>query len=399
MGIRWLYGALALASLGAAPSDTPAAAPDARASLPSAAELAPPNTARTATAPADAAPPLLRSPWPELAAVFPGVLVHGFGTWLQGRRKTSERLLMLEGASLLALALGGVVIYETGAARDLAGPAMLTIATGVGTFGSSLLANLYATWAPPAGWGEPQRRLPRLVSALGYTYVADALLGDHHFMTARVDGRFGAWHVGVDAAISPSPGREQLAARAGFRWLGPRATRQLASDGSYLEPRLGVVSERFDRYGFATRGIEAAIEGRLDSARWLPDVHGAFFQAAVGLARHWTEFDVPGTNVTEPSDQLLVRSGFGLYIGARSIEASPALAGVLPGGEVEIYYDHRRDGLAGGIKTLGPNSGFAGHVGLRAEYYPSTAWGVNASIERGSTWVLGSAVSFRTGLP
>ena len=388
MGIRWSYGVLALASLGAAPSETPAVAPDVHAVPP-------------ARAPdADATPaPLLHSPWPELAAVFPGVLLHGFGTWLQGRQTTAERLLVLEGASLLALALGGLVIYETGAARDLAGPSMLTIAAGAGTFGSSFLASLYATWAPPAGWGEPQRRLPGLVSALGYTYVADAQLDDHHFMTARVDGRLGPWRVGFDAAISPSPGREQLAARAGFRWLGPRAARRLARDGSYLEPRIGVVSQRFERYGFVTRGLEAALEGRLDTERWLPDVHGAFFQATVGLARHWTEFDVPGTNVTEPSDQLLVRSGFGVYIGARSLTASPALAGALPGGEVEVYYDHRRDGLAGGIKTLGPSSGFAGHVGLRAEYYPSAEWGVDATIERGSTWVLGSAVSFRTGLP
>ena len=112
-----------------------------------------------------------------------------------------------------------------------------------------------------------------------------------------------------------------------------------------------------------------------------------------------TEFDVPGSNVTEPLGQLLLRSGFGLYIGARAPAQRSAPAGALPGGEVEIYYDHRRDGLAGGIKTLGPNSGFAGHVGLRGEYYPTAAWGMNAIIERGSTWVLGSAVSFRTGLP
>jgi hypothetical protein len=331
--------------------------------------------------------------------VFPGVILHGAGTWLQGRRATTARLLVLEGAGLLLLALGGIVIYETGAARGLAGPAMLGVAVGTGTFGSSLLASLYATGAPSAGWGEPQRRLPRLSSALGYSYVADAALDDRHFMTARVDARLEAWHLGVEAAISPFPGHEQLAARAGFRWLGARATRALAPDGSYLEPQVGVVSQRLDRYGFVTRGLEAVLDGRLDTERWLPDVHGAFFQAAVGLARHWTEFDVPGVNVTESSNQLLVRSGFGVYVGARSAGASPALAGMLPGGEVELYYDHRRDGLAGGIKTRGPYSGFAGHVGLRAEYYATSEWGVCASIERGSTWVLGSAVSFRAGLP
>jgi hypothetical protein len=36
-----------------------------------------------------------------------------------------------------------------------------------------LLARLYATWAARSGWGEPLRRMPRLVSALGYTFVDD----------------------------------------------------------------------------------------------------------------------------------------------------------------------------------------------------------------------------------
>ena len=99
MGIRWPYGVLALASLGAAPSETPAVAPDVHA-LPPAPDV-------------DATPaPLLHSPWPELAAVFPGVLMHGFGTFLQGRQTTSERLLMLEGASLLALAADGRPVWR-----------------------------------------------------------------------------------------------------------------------------------------------------------------------------------------------------------------------------------------------------------------------------------------------
>jgi hypothetical protein len=130
----------------------------------------------------------------------------------------------------------------------------------------------------------------------------------------------------------------------------------------------------------------------------LPDVRGAFFQASMGLARQWIEFDVPGTHVIESSGILVLHSGFGVYVGARS---APGLApaGALPGGELELYYDHRRDGLVGGIKTLGPSSGFTGHVGLRGEYYLSSAWGLSALIERGSTWVLGSSVLFRTDLP
>jgi len=342
-------------------------------------------------------PPLAEPPWPQLASVLPGLFLHGSGTFLQGRPRTTERLLLLEGVGLLAIALGGIVIYQTGAARDVAGPATLLIAAGTGTFGSSFFASVYATAAPPDGWGEPRRRLPQLVSGVGYSYVADAQFDNHHFMTAQVDGRLEGWHLGVDTTISPSPGYQQLSARAGYRLLGPRP-RASAPDGSYLEPQVAFTSEQLDGYGFETRTLTAQVEGRLDAQRLLPDVRGAFFQAAVGLARQWIEFDVPGTHVIESSGILVLHSGFGMYVGARA-PAGLAPAGALPGGELELYYDHRRDGLVGGIKTLGPSSGFVGHVGLRGEYYLSSAWGLSALIERGSTWVLGSSVLFRTDLP
>lgn len=404
MPVRWLCCGLALACLAAAPVDEkpfpPTEPADATpAALPATPLPAPPPPV-TPLLPPRTPPiePLAAPPWPQIAAVFPGVLVHGAGTWLQGRRLTTQRLLLLESASLFAIALGGIVIYETGAARDFAGAATLTIAAGVGGLSSSLLGSLYATWSPPRGWGAAQRRLPSLVSGLGYTYVSESPFDENHFMTAQVDGRLYGWHLGVDAIVSPTAGDEQLAARAGYRLLGPRAGREPAADGSYLEPQVGYSSQGFDRYGFVTRTAQVQIEGRLDVEHWLPDVRGAFFQASVGLARQWVEFDVPGTQATDASGILLLHSGFGVYVGARAPQAADATA-LPPGGEVELYYDHRRDGLTGGMKTSGPSSGFAGHVGLRAQYFVSEAWGLNGTLALGSTWVLGSSVLFRTGVP
>ena len=138
---------VALAALSAAPNGSPRA-PDGQARS----SLHRPDAAAATRA---GAPPEPRapSPWPDLAAVLPGVLIHGSGTWLQGRRLTTERLLLLEAAGVLAILAGGLVVYETGAARDIAGPATLLIAAGAGTLSSSLLASLYATWAPRSGRG------------------------------------------------------------------------------------------------------------------------------------------------------------------------------------------------------------------------------------------------------
>jgi hypothetical protein len=345
--------------------------------------------------PALAAPePRAQAPWPELAAVFPGVLVHGSGTWLQGRTDTTERLLLLEAAGLLAIASGGLVIYETGAARDWAGLATFTVAAGAGTLGTSLLASLYATWAPASGFGEPVRRLPLLVSALGYSYAADPQFDDHHFLTTQVDGRLGAWRLAFDSAYSPAPGNQWLALLAGYRVLGPRAGSAAAPDGSYLEPQLAFSSHRFAHSGFSSQVLQLDVEGRLDSERLFTDVHGAFFQATAGLAQQWLAYDVPGAQALDASGMLVFRMGFGMYVGARGSALAAA-----PGGEAEIYYDHRRDGFAGGLKLPGPISGFAGHVGLRSDYYFSEAWGLRALAELGSHWVLGVSALLRVGAP
>jgi hypothetical protein len=317
-------------------------------------------------------------------------LLHGSGTWLQGRTVTTERLLLLEGIGLLTTFMSGLVLFETGAARDIVGPTALTAVAGVGTFGSSFLANLYATWAPAAGFGEPERRLPLLESSVGYQYVADPQFDFHHFVTTRIDARLDAVHLALHAAYAPDPGNQRIELLAGYRVIGPNASRTPARDGSYLEPQLGYSEHRFDSSGFLARTFELGASGRLDAARLLPDVRGAFFQLGAGWAKQWIVFDLPGVDAQNSTSLLLAHMGFGVYVGQRAALAPS-------GGEIELYYDHRHDGFAGGLKLNGLGSGAAGHLGLAGHYYLSEAWGVRALAELGSAWVLGLSALLRVG--
>jgi len=331
--------------------------------------------------------PRLDPPWPELAAVFPGFLLHGSGTFLQRRTVTTERLLMLEGIGLLTTFLSGFVLFETGAARDIVGPSALLAVAGVGTFGTSFLANLYATWAPPAGWGEPERSLPLLESSIGYQYVTDPQFEYQHFVTTQIDARLQAWHLGLRAAYAPSPSNQRIELGAGYRVLGPIAGAARTSDGSYLEPLIGYSEHRFGAEGFLARTFELSATGRLDAQRLLPDVRGAFFQLGAGWAKQWIVFDLPGVDAQNSTSLLLAHMGFGMYLGQRTAS----------GGEVELYYDHRHDGFAGGLKVEGLGSGAAGHLGLAGHYYLSEAWGLRALAEVGSAWVLGLSALLRVG--
>ena len=287
---------------------------------------------------------------------------------------------------------------ETGAARDWAGPAELTIGLGVGTLSATFLANLYATWAPQTGWAGPEPELPLLGASIGYLYAADPQFEDHHFLTTELDAHLGPWHLELETAHSPAPGNQRLELLAGYRVLGQGAPRARAGTGSFLEPQIGFSSHRFDSDGFVSSVLQVAVDGRLDAQRLLPDVRGGFFQSTVGVARQWLAFDVPGAQAHDARGLLLLRMGFGLYLGRapRTLSTgSPAPNA----GELEFYYDHRRDGFAGGLKTAGPISGFAGHLGLNGEYRFSEVWGLRALAEVGSHWVFGISALLRAGAP
>jgi hypothetical protein len=330
--------------------------------------------------------PRALSPWPELAALVPGVILHGSGTWLQGRTETSKRLLLAEGSGLLATFLSAAVLFRTGAARNLVGTTALVAVAGVSTFGLSLLSSLYATWAPREGWGEAQPRRALLESSLGYSYVADPQFAFHHFLTTRLDALLGAGpalHLALATAHAPDQGNQLYQLGSGLRLLEQRPSAARTPDGSYLEPRLGFGVHRFDSSGFVTRVLELELQARLDSERLLPDVRGAFFQLGAGWAEQWFAFDVPGVRALNASSLLLAHAGFGVYVRRCA--------------ELELYYDHRHDGFAGGLTANGLGSGVAGHFGLRGRARVSPSWGLEAEAQIGSAWVLGLAAVLSVG--
>jgi hypothetical protein len=320
----------------------------------------------------------------------PGVLIHGSGAWLQGRNQTTNRLLLMEGTGVGLALLGGVTLFTTGAARRVVGPAALTAMTGVNLFALSLLASVYASAAPRAGLGVPRTELALLESSLGYLYVYDPQFSFHHFVTVALDARLGPWHLAADSAVAPLQGNARWKLLAGYRFLGPKGPREpAASDGSYLELQLGFGDHRYDEEEIVSRVAELELDARVDSQRYLPDVRGAFFQLGAGLAKQWLLYDLPGPDESDDTSLLLAHFGFGAYLGDPSMQ----------GGEVELYYDHRHDGFAAGLKMTGLGSGVAGHFGLRGRYAITPEWALSALTEIGSAWTLGTSVTWRTDGP
>jgi hypothetical protein len=349
--------------------------------------------ATTSDAPTPARPSSASSRQPDsapdalaiAAAVVPGVLVHGSGHWLLGERETAARLLALEAVGLSAFLAGGLPIVLLGASRYIVGPAAALVVGGVGVFGISFLADVYGVAMPESARGAPLRYVPSLETELGYAYIHDPQFEYANFLRQGVTLRFDRWFLNPNGwfALDDTNLRWQLA--AGHRFYGPlpESSRRPATDGSFLDVRGAATHHQFQTEGFKTLTAELGIEGRLDLRRIGSTLHGSFAELGAGFALETFDYEVAGLGFpTELTELLLVRFAFGMYLDRN-------------GSEFSMYYDHRHDDFAAGLKLEGLGSGVAGHFGSLARIYFAKNWGLLADIQAGSAYIARLSALFR----
>jgi hypothetical protein len=84
---------------------------------------------------------------------------------------------------------------------------------------------------------------------------------------------------------------------------------------------------------------------------------------------------------------LLAAFGFGVYLGRRTDRW----------GEARIFYDHRHDDYAGGLKIPGLGSGTLGHFGVDGRAFFTDHWGARAEVQAGAGWLAGISLVYRYG--
>lgn len=315
-------------------------------------------------------------------AVFPGILVHGAGSWVLGDERTAKRLLILEGVGVGALAGGIAGAAVTGAARSLVGVFIATGMGGLSLFTLSFALDLYRVTSPEGGLGEP-RRTPFLESQLGYLYVNDPVFSYRHFLHHGLRLQPGRIGLEFEGFHSPLEGNSRLMLSPSVRVWHPPAGVGTATEGSYLDVAFAATRHQFETEGFSTNTFEVELASRVDSQRIVPGLYGAFSEFALGYA--WRETRFPRFSVSSHDTLLLGGFGVGVYLG----EAAGR------GGEVRLWYDHRHDDFAAGLKSEGLGSGVLGHLGIDAHYYLGRHLGVTATAQAGSALVLGAGLTFR----
>lgn len=329
---------------------------------------APIATEPTATEPAPAVSGKRRA-LAIAAAVVPGLVVRGMGSWLVGEKRAAKRLATGAVSGLLvAGAFGGLVGITNASPYTV--PAIPFVLTGTGA--------LLTTWAEDiwiaAGGGTLDTgpiAEPTWSIEVGETWQHGAY---HERLLQRLAaqvsvGRFGASTVGlVDTNGEAWIGHLDLRARV----LGSRLC------GNCITVRVGGRLQR-DRADRVTQLVgEVEIGGRLALGRFDRAMRSAFVEASTGLGLNRITY---ASMVSERDTLLLGRFAWGAYI---------------PGGEVTLYYDHRRDGIAGGIDAWRA-AGFMGSFGATADLRIDGPWALRGEFQLGNAYLTTLALSYRGG--
>ncbi len=307
-----------------------------------------------------------------VAAVIPGLVIHGFGHYVAGDKDTAWRLFAWQGVGLGIMIASGATIGLTGASRygnELTIPALVT---GTGIFLNTAYADIYGS--ATGGRASTYAPRPTLSATVGYGYVDDPQFDYTHFSV--VSGLYVRDALRVAPSLWTALDADNQRARLPIRY------RQIDNKaGDFLQGQVAATYHRYGDDGFACTIGELSVGGRLNSSHLGASLAGSYTTATVGYALHRTSYDVA------PADTiglLLVRFGYGLYLPKN--------------GEIEGYYQHRRDGFAAGLSpSPGNGSGFLGHFGLALRQPVSDRFAISLRSEIGSAWVATGGIEIRTG--
>lgn len=338
-----------------------------------------------ATAPSGDDGPLVPDPIPSIAAVVPGVVVHGTGHFLAGRPTTGWRLLAMEGIGLGLAAIGGVTLAVTGANRAISAPAAATAIAGASLLHSSHLADFVGVTFRD-GPGEPDVTTPMVMTEIGYRYVEDPQFRYHHFLVQGIDLRASRLRFNPTAWFALDDTNARIRALGAVRLFGPlpKGERPVALDGSFLDLEIAGLHHGYRTDGFRVVTGELSIAGRLDLRHIDPYLRGSFTELSTGVGAQFFDYDgAPRSFGNHIESLLLGRFAYGMYLGRPRA----------PHGELSMYYEHRHDDYAGG--TAGFSIGIIGHFGLAGRVMLTDEWGLASDLTVGSAFVGGLSFLYR----
>lgn len=328
-------------------------------------------------------------------AIVPGVVVHGLGAWTVREKHTAKVIASGEAIGIGVAALSGLLVGGSGGNKYTVVPGVPLVVAGAGLFLQSWFTDIYVAaggnwiaerpratspWSVEVGtsWLHDAYRERALLRAGGRLEL-DALVpssvgsSSADAVLARIDvGATALVDAGGDALLGDGDVRVRI--------LGARASGEQVDDNSRLGVRIGARYHRDDGDRTTQWTPELAIEGRLDLDRIDRMFRGSFAELGAGIGLVHVAY---GDDIaSEWSSELLAHFAWGAYLGKR--------------GEAQLYYEHARDGLVGGIAAWRA-SGFVGSVGGAIDLRVHGPWAVRAQLDIGNAWLTTLAIGYRGG--
>ena len=304
------------------------------------------------------------------AAIVPGVLVHGAGSYVLGERRAAKRLLVVGAAGLAAGGLGGLAVGATGGSPYFIWPGAPAAVLGVGIFSQTWLADIWI-----AAGGERVRGGPRATPPWSLELSTTGLRDPYRrrmLAGAAASAELGRLGLGTSALLDA-----QSDARTGdveVRW---RILGAAAGDRLHVRAAARYHRDDADDVSLATAELEVVLRGEL--RRLDPLLAGTFLELSTGAGLERATY---ARGAHDLDSLLLGRFAWGMYLGRC--------------GEATLFYDHRRDSLAGGLYTWRA-SGFVGSFGAGALIPVAGPWAVRGQLEVGNAWLGTLALRYQGG--
>jgi hypothetical protein len=323
----------------------------------------------------DCGPSKLRRTGATLASVTTGLFVRGVGSYLVGEKKAAKRLARVSAIGLGAAVGGGLPVGVSGGYPPTM-PLMPVLLAGAGL--------LFTTWWADVGVAAGVSKIGRARTQAPWSLeLATLYLSDPYRQT-------GLGRLGGNVEI----GRVQLAAsglldaeneiRTGefetrVRVFGPAATGAAVADGSRLIVRSALRGHEDDGDRVSILTAELEVIGRYDLFRLERALAGTFIQLSTGIGVERVAY----TGDHDNGSILLGTFGYGVYLGNR--------------GELQLFYDHRRDSMVGGL-AAGRAAGFVGSIGGSIDWLLDRRWAAHFEIDVGNAWLTTLAIRYRGGV-
>ncbi len=303
------------------------------------------------------------------AAIFPGFVLRGAGSWVAGEKRAAVRLAGGAAGGLVLAGIGGGLVGGSNG-NPYTMPAVPLVVAGVGGILTSWVediwiaaggAAVHAGPRPPATW----------TLEVGETWQHDAYR-ERIYQRVAATAERGRFQARTSGLLSFTRDAWLVFADVRARVLGDAAC------ATCLRVRAGGRLQR-DRDDMVTQLVgEVEVEGRLGLARFDRAFHSTFVELSTGLGANRITY---ASMTSEVESLMLGRFAWGAYV---------------PGGEITLYYDHRRDGLAGGIDAWRA-SGFMGSFGATADIGVGGAWSLRGEFQLGNAYLTTLALTYRGG--